>query len=81
MAFIDTVAYEDSKGRLRREYDSALRRSGYIASVLRIQSLNPEMLRASMGIYTAVMHQKSSLSRMERELIATVVSAHNECFY
>jgi alkylhydroperoxidase family enzyme len=81
MAFIKTLTYEESEGRLRREYDSALRRSGYIASVLRLQSLSPNMLRASMGIYTAVMHQDSSLSRMERELIATVVSAHNECFY
>jgi alkylhydroperoxidase family enzyme len=34
-----------------------------------------------MELYKAIMFGPSSLSRQERELVATVVSATNECFY
>jgi len=52
---------------------------------LKVQSLNPKTLRASMDLYTATMHevtgQRSELTRAERELLATVVSQTNKCFY
>jgi alkylhydroperoxidase family enzyme len=44
-------------------------------------SLRPRQLEASLGLYQAVMFGESGLSRAERELIATVVSRVNECFY
>ncbi len=44
-------------------------------------SLNPEVLRASIEMYKAIMFGPSPLSRQERELLATVVSAENECYY
>jgi alkylhydroperoxidase family enzyme len=44
-------------------------------------SLNPPVLRASMGLYQEIMFGESELSRQDRELLATVVSAANECHY
>ncbi len=44
-------------------------------------SLNPPVLRSSMGIYQAVMLGKSPLSRAQRELLAMVVSRINGCHY
>jgi alkylhydroperoxidase family enzyme len=44
-------------------------------------SLSPETLHSSMKLYKAIMFGPSGLSRLERELLATVVSAANECFY
>ncbi len=81
MPYIETIDYDEASGRLRQEYDSAVRRAGSVANVISIQSLNSGVLRANMRLYMAVMHQDSSLSRAERELIATVVSAENDCFY
>jgi hypothetical protein len=46
-----------------------------------ILSLNPEVMQASMGLYKALMHQESPLSRMQREMLATVVSAELACPY
>jgi alkylhydroperoxidase family enzyme len=46
-----------------------------------VQSLNPESLRASMQLYLATMYGRSGLSRAEREMLATVVSWANHCFY
>jgi len=39
------------------------------------------VLEAAMGLYMRVMTGPSGLSRRERELVATVVSRTNGCFY
>ncbi len=81
MAWITTVSPEEACGDLKREYEAAQGRAGYIAHILRVQSLSPATLRASMELYQAVMFRASGLTRAEREMLATVVSGVNGCFY
>lgn len=81
MAWIKTVELEEATGELKDEYDRAVRRAGKVFNILKIQSLNPGALGASMELYRATMHAPSGLSRAERELMATVVSWANRCFY
>ena len=81
MSWIHTVPESDAQGLLRREYDSALRRAGKVFEILKIQSLNPEALHASMALYVALMHGPSPLSRATREMLAVVVSRANDCHY
>ena len=79
--YIRQVPPAEAEGALRAEFATARRRAGYIANILRIQSLNPAVLRAGVQLYVALMHGPSALSRWQRELIATVVSSTNGCFY
>jgi alkylhydroperoxidase family enzyme len=44
-------------------------------------SPNPGVLRRSMALYGGIMHGPSELSRVERELLAVVVSRENDCHY
>ena len=44
-------------------------------------SLNAPVLRSAMAQYGAIMFGPSPLSRFQRELLATVVSAELDCFY
>ncbi|MCI0414384.1 carboxymuconolactone decarboxylase family protein [bacterium] len=81
MAWIKVIQPEEATGELRKEYDAALERAGYIAQVLRIQSLNPKSLHISIEFYKWIMKGPSGLSRAEREMLATVVSQVNHCFY
>jgi uncharacterized peroxidase-related enzyme len=81
MAWIRTIEHEEATGDLKLEYDKAIRRAGKVFNIVKIQSLNPRTLRASMELYLAAMHAPSGLSRAERELIATVVSWANRCLY
>ena len=81
MAWIQTVKPEDATGELKQEYDAAARRAGKVFNILRVQSLNAPTLHASMELYLATMHGPCGLSRAEREMIATVVSWANRCFY
>jgi len=48
---------------------------------MRAQSLNPSALRSFLELYLSLMYGKSGLSRAEREMVATAVSAHNHCSY
>ena len=79
--YIRQVSPADAEGVLGEEFAAAERRAGYIANILRIQSLNPAVLRAGVQLYVAIMHGRSALPRWQRELIATVVSRANDCFY
>jgi uncharacterized peroxidase-related enzyme len=81
MFWIKTVQPDDAKGELKVEYDQAIKRAGKVFNILKVQSLNAESLRASMQLYLATMYGPSGLSRAEREMLATVVSWANHCFY
>jgi alkylhydroperoxidase family enzyme len=81
MAHIRQVGNDEATGLLKRIYDEAIVRAGKVWGILRIQSLNPAALDASMGMYKTVMFGPSPLSRSRREMLATVVSRENDCFY
>jgi len=81
MSWINAVPEDEAEGSLRREYDAALKRAGKIFNVVRIQSLRPRVLRASIGLYQALMIEEGALPRWVRELLAVVVSRANECHY
>ena len=81
MPFIKTIEPESATGALRKIYDEAIARSGKVWNVVQIMSIHPEVMQASMGLYMALMHQPSTLSRAQREMIATVVSRANNCYY
>lgn len=81
MALIKTIQPEESDGELRVIYDGLLAKRGKIAEVLKIQSLNPESIVKHMDLYMTLMFGKSPLSRLQREMIAVVVSVTNQCQY
>jgi uncharacterized peroxidase-related enzyme len=81
MAHIRLVADREATGRLRRLFDAAIERAGKVFNIVRTMSPNPPVLEASMGLYEAIMHGPSGLSRKEREMLATVVSRANDCYY
>ena len=81
MAWIKTIKPEEATGELKAEYERAIRRAGKVWNILALQSLNPPVLHASMQMYLAAMFGPSGLTRAEREMLATVVSWANHCFY
>ena len=81
MAWIKMIEPAESTGELKTEYDKAVKRAGKVFNIVKVQSLNVGALKASMEMYLATMHGPSGLSRAEREMLATVVSWANHCFY
>jgi len=81
LAWIRTVPPGEATGRLAESYRRAEARAGRVYGIVRAMSLSPATLDASMGLYLAVVHGPSPLSRRRREMLAVVVSAANACHY
>jgi alkylhydroperoxidase family enzyme len=80
--WIRWIFNEEASGLLKKEYEAAIKRAGKIWNIVRIMSLQPKALQASMRLYGAIVHQSSAmLGRPEREMIAVVVSLTNHCHY
>ncbi len=54
---------------------------GYVPNVFKTLSLKPQRLRDFMQMFNEIMLSESSLSKLEREMIAVVVSSANRCYY
>lgn len=81
MPWIRTVPPDEARGRLARSYRAAVERAGRVFGIVRAMSLAPPVLDASMSLYQRVMYAPAGLTRRQREMLATVVSAANHCHY
>mgnify|MGYP005994546757 CR=1 FL=1 len=81
MSWIKQIDATDANETLKPIYDDLIRSRGKIANILKVQSLNPEALKAHLDLYMTLMFGHSGLSRKERECIAVVVSRVNNCEY
>ena len=81
MPWIEQIPIEDATGLLKRLFDQAIKRAGRVWHIVHIMSINPPAMRASMQFYRTIMMGVSPLSRLQREMLATVTSAELGCFY
>ena len=81
MPYLRLVDEDEASGLLKEEYDAGIKRAGKVFNIVKAMSLRPGVLRRSMQLYRAAMFGPSGLSRIERELLAVVVSRANDCHY
>ena len=81
MPWIEQVAISDATGVLKRQFEAAIKRAGRVWNIVHIMSINPPAMRASMQFYRTIMMGVSPLSRVQREMLATVTSSELGCFY
>jgi alkylhydroperoxidase family enzyme len=83
-AFIDIVP-DDQWARtagLDEQYGSVIDKEyGRVDNIMAIHSLNPTALAAHNALYLSAMSGTKTLRKVERELIAYVVSLENHCHY
>lgn len=82
MAHIEVVPDADWTGELGelrpRVVDAT---HGRVDNIIAVHSLNPRGLAAHQGLYASAMTGTATLRKVEREMIALVVSLENECHY
>ena len=81
MAYIRQIAEENSTGVLSQVYDAARGRADRVANIIRLMSLDAESLEGSIQFYVKLMKKPNALSSARKELLATVVSCANDCYY
>src|SRR5579883_2966889 len=62
-------------------YQKCREKLGLVPNVLRAYSFHPQKLRNFMTMYNELMLGDSKLSKLEREMVAVVVSSANRCYY
>jgi len=81
MPYIEVIQPDQATDELKEIYDGLVKSRGKVAEVHKIQSLNPKSITDHMDLYMTIMFGKSPLKRVQREMMAVVVSKANECEY
>jgi len=82
MAWIETLDEDGASEELERLFDESRDPvTGQVDHILAVHSLNPEGMRAHLTLYRATMHGTPGLPKVDREMIATLVSGLNGCHY
>ena len=96
MTWIRTIPPPEAEGELKKIYETlygmypaeyhtsneALRRpDGSLDSITAAHSLLPQAMFHAMSTHAALIQPDMPLTRRQQEMISTVVSALNRCFY
>lgn len=82
MSWIATVDEDRAGEELTGLYGQMVDpRYGRVDNILRIHSLDPAGLKAHFLLYREVMKSTPTLPKVDREMIALVVSRINDCHY
>jgi len=96
LTWIRTISADQAAGELKRCYEaiyalyppeygpevaSLVRPDGSVDSITAAHSLLPEAMRHAMSAFAVLLAPDLPLTRRQHEMICTVVSARNRCFY
>jgi hypothetical protein len=96
VTWIKTIPAEEAQGTLRESYEAVyallpeeyktevqavVRPDGSADSIAAAHSLIPDALRHALSTHGVLIDERLPLSRRQHEMIATVVSTLNRCFY
>jgi alkylhydroperoxidase family enzyme len=82
MAWIEIIDEDDAGPELSSLYESMVDpRTGRVDEIMRIHSLHPAGLVAHDALYSYAMRSTPGLRKVEREMIALVISNLNGCHY
>ncbi|MBM3124256.1 MAG: hypothetical protein FJZ87_04185 [Chloroflexi bacterium] len=81
MSWIKQIPIEEAAGLLKAQFEAAIKRAGRVWHIVHIMSVHPAALRDSIRFYSTIMKGDSPLTRIQREMLAVVVSVTNDCEY
>jgi alkylhydroperoxidase family enzyme len=82
MAWVRTIREDEWEGPLADVRANVVDRdTGRVDNIMQIHSLNPKALIAHDAVYRSAMAGTARLRKVEREIIALVVSSINGCDY
>ncbi|MCP3903896.1 MAG: hypothetical protein GY715_09700 [Planctomycetes bacterium] len=81
MAYVRQVEDGEATGILQKVYAVASTRTGKVANIIKVMSGDARSTQASMQFYVSLMKSPNALEPHRREMLATVVSNVNDCYY
>jgi alkylhydroperoxidase family enzyme len=81
MSYIEQVAESEATGIVASIYKAARDRVGSVSNVIKVMSTDAKSMQGSMQFYVSLMKTPNAVSPSRREMLATVVSNANDCYY
>lgn len=78
---LDLPAVDPLPEATQRYFDICDEKLGFVPNVLRAHAFDIDKLNAFTALYNDLMLAPSGLTKLEREMVAVVVSATNRCHY
>lgn len=82
MSWLETIAFEDAEGKLRKLYDRVTGPDGNVDNIMLAHSLRPHTMEGHMALYKSVLHHYGNeIPKWVLETIGVYVSMLNRCAY
>ncbi|MEE8348073.1 MAG: carboxymuconolactone decarboxylase family protein [Acidobacteriota bacterium] len=81
IAWVATVPLDKATGYVKNLYEGFRKQRGWIPNILRSTTIRPDLTRGWVPLFNTLMYGPSGLTRAQKEMIAVVVSAGNQCHY
>ncbi len=82
MSWINTVSYEQAKGKLKTLYDRVKGPDNNVDNIMMLHSLRPHTMEAHMTMYKYVVHHSANqVPKWFLETLGVLVSSLNQCDY
>ncbi len=81
VAWIRTAGETEATGYVKNLYESFKKQRGWIPNILKATTIRPDITRGWVPFFNTLMYGPPGLKRTQREMIAVVVSAANDCYY
>ena len=78
---LDLPSPDPTEEDLTKYWAKCVEKLGMVPNVIRAVSTNPKKARTFISMYNELMLGESGLSKLEREMVAVVVSSANRCYY
>jgi alkylhydroperoxidase family enzyme len=82
VAWIDAPREDEWDGPLADLYSSVVDKNyDRVDNIMQIHALNPDGMKAHSALYRSAMSGTKTLRKVEREMVALIVSGVNQCHY
>jgi uncharacterized peroxidase-related enzyme len=81
LAWVRVPGEEEAPEEVRALWQRAQEKLGFVPNVLRLWALRPQHMLLWRKYMDTLIKGESGLTEAQREMIGTVVSATNRCFY
>ncbi|MDA2935091.1 carboxymuconolactone decarboxylase family protein [Acidobacteria bacterium AH-259-D05] len=81
IGWIRTVVEGEASGYVKNLYETFRKQRGWVPNILKSTSIRPDITRGWVSFFNTLMYGPSGLTRIQREMMAVVVSAGNQCHY
>jgi alkylhydroperoxidase family enzyme len=81
MPYIKQIPVDEATGLIKKQFEQELESTGHVWNIIHVMSIAPLTMKACTEFHVAISYGSSPLSRVQREMLATVTAKTLNCHY